>query len=142
MAAPYSSGEHVCKILLERKAVVDALARICISTLGRSALNHSSSAESRRVQNRWTQSNLLPTSETFTDFHGYRASRPLAHSLFALTQNYKMAGLFLIRRVAWSKYSSRARYIGSLLASILGNLSRSGSVTPQKIFVPPLQLNL
>lgn len=40
-------------------------------------------------------------------------------------------------RASWSNYLSRTHYIGLLLALILGNLSRPGSLTTQKIFVVP-----
>ena len=39
-------------MLIEEEAAVEAFARVCISTLGRSALTHIRVAESRRIGNR------------------------------------------------------------------------------------------
>ena len=61
MATPHGCAKHLCKMLVERKALVEVLTRFCNSMLGVSALTQFCFAEFAEEENdRFQESNLLP----------------------------------------------------------------------------------
>ena len=74
MAAPQSAGDHVCKMLTETEVILEALARVYNSTLGRSALDHIGFADIRR-EDELNKSNQ-------TSFHQHQNVNVYEHCVF------------------------------------------------------------